>query len=116
VSVPATKDELYNRAKEYLAKNNAIKKGMIQMDDPKLGRLIANSTSIEWDDMSDLAGESYIVRFTTAISVKEGKYKYVINNVTYDEKVVTPGRATGILKKVVKDLKKAMASKSSLDF
>ncbi|WPU93688.1 DUF4468 domain-containing protein [Mucilaginibacter sabulilitoris] len=112
VSIDCSKAELYSRAKAYLAKNTILKKDVIQMDDPALGRLIANSTTIEKDKMSDLGGTSYIVNFSTDISVTDGKYKYVINNVTYDEKVVTPRRATGMLKKVVSQLKETMSIKA----
>lgn len=86
------------------------------MDDPSSGRLIANTTSVTRDVFSDMLGKPYIVKFATSIAVKDGKYKYVINNILYDEKNVTPVRATDIINEIIKSLKLAMATKSNLDF
>ncbi|MES2426334.1 MAG: DUF4468 domain-containing protein [Bacteroidota bacterium] len=118
-AVGKTKDQLYLRAKEYFATNAETLTHKVTMDDKEAGRIISNTVS----DITQTIGTNLVIkirftlRYTFAIAVKDGKYKYVISDIDY--KIgdgVTYIKGKDILDKVIVDLKKFMENKSNLDF
>ena len=75
-----TKKELYSRAQEFFAKAFVSSLNVIQYQDKEEGEIIGKGNmSIKVD------GRESILKFTLSIYVKDGKYKYIITDITSDE-------------------------------
>lgn len=75
-----TKNELYSRAQEFFAKAFVSSINVIQYQDKDEGKIIGKGNlSIKLD------GRENILKFTLSIYVKEGKYKYIITDLSSGE-------------------------------
>lgn len=79
----ATKDELYNRAKVFFVDAFKDAKEVIQLDDKDGGMIVAKGVMTN----KSLWSEDNIVDFRISIALKDGRYKYDINNFTL--KIIT---------------------------
>jgi hypothetical protein len=79
-------NELYVRAKEWLALTFVSSKSVIQLEDKEAGKIIGKGISEIF--ASPFSGErtySYgYIEFTLEIQVKEGRCKYKISNISHD--------------------------------
>lgn len=75
-----TKDQLYTRAYEWLAKAYRSANDVIQMQDKEAGRLVGKgTTTVRVRGVS--AG---YVRHTFTIYLKDGRYKYVLTDLVHE--------------------------------
>jgi hypothetical protein len=87
VEVPGkTADQLYSSAREWFAETFNSANHVLQMDDPKLGKLIGKgSTIIKESATAGLARTKafvwYTIDFTVKIYLKDGKYKVTIDDI-----------------------------------
>jgi hypothetical protein len=86
-SLSGTKDDLYVKAHEWLAKTFVSANDVIQMQDKDAGKLIGKGAlSIQTDNGVLMGGvKTSYVRYTLSITVKTGKYKCVISDFTPDK-------------------------------
>lgn len=75
VKASGNKDELYSRSKEWFAKTYNSAQRVIQMDDKESGKIVGKAMMQVYDN-----GDCGYINYTISISVKDGKYKYEINN------------------------------------
>ncbi|MCA8830802.1 DUF4468 domain-containing protein [Hymenobacter pini] len=88
VEVPGvTKDELYTRAYEWMAKNYRSANAVIQMHDKEAGRLVGKGATVM--ETQRLSGLPSYVRHTLSIYVKDNRYKYVLTDFEYVSGVTT---------------------------
>ena len=84
VEVPGvTKEQLYSRALEWVAKAYNSAQDVIQMQDKESGKLVMKG-------LTKVSIRSYaggVVRHTFSIYVKDGRYKYIITNFEHDASV-----------------------------
>lgn len=78
------KSDLYNRALEWFAKSYNSSKDVLQIQDKEAGKLVGKASMksyITWMGSPYHAG---YVNYTISVYVKEGKYKYEIDNVYHE--------------------------------
>ncbi|WP_375418163.1 DUF4468 domain-containing protein [uncultured Hymenobacter sp.] len=81
VDVPGlTKDQLYVRAHEWLAKAYRSANDVIQMQDKEAGRLVGKGTT----RVMVRGYDAGYVRHTLTIYLKDGRYKYVLTDLSHD--------------------------------
>jgi hypothetical protein len=91
IEVPSvTKDELYRRANLWLSKAFRSGKAVTDLQDKEAGKIIAKGyvgTTIK----VPLIGKQDAgnIRITIAIDVKDGKYRYIIDNLTHEAPLAT---------------------------
>lgn len=81
-SLNATKDKLYIKANEWMAKKYVSSKAVIQMQDKEAGKIVGKAIM----DVHNQAGPSYnyeTVDYIITIDVKEGKYRCVLSNFSH---------------------------------
>jgi hypothetical protein len=81
-----------------------------------LGRLIAKGIITDTLQSPVLGTINYVLKYTLSISIKEGKYKYIISDVYFTNDTGITELADVWLKKQIDDLKGFMKSKSNLEF
>jgi len=87
-SVKGAKDELFVKANEWVAKSFVDAKSVIQMHDKEAGKIIAKGVmTVNTSFM--LYTLTNHVSYTATISIKEGKYKIVLDNFELFETVTT---------------------------
>lgn len=74
-----TKDELYNRAKEWIVLTYNSAKDVIQLDDKTNGKLICKGTF----KVSHVMGDVWYIDHTLKLEFKENKWKYTITQILY---------------------------------
>lgn len=81
VSVDSTisKTELYFRAREWFANTFKSANDVIQMDDKEAGKIIGKGTK-QYTTSFVINIYQNILYYTVNISVKDGRYKYIISN------------------------------------
>ncbi len=104
----ANKTELYNRAMIWMAKNYVSANDVIQVSDKEEGRIIGKGTIRI--DMSGLVERIVYVDHTISIYTKDGKYKYIITDLSATF-VDHPGSKFPMLNKYPKGLVKGIYSK-----
>ncbi len=81
IAVPGkSKDELYAAAKEWFVYAYKSANNVIQLDDPANGKLIGKGTFTV-----PYLGELQVVRHTVTIEVKDGKYRYFIDQFSIND-------------------------------
>jgi hypothetical protein len=81
VEVPgATKDQLYTRAYEWLAKTYRSANAVIQMQDKEAGRLMGKGAAL----VSIKGFSAGFVRHTLTVYLKDGRYKYVLTDLEHE--------------------------------
>jgi hypothetical protein len=78
-------DELYSRAREWFAKNFNNSKYVLQMDDRTSGKLVGKG-SIQVHDSYAINPDAGFVEFSINVYVKDGRYKYDLNNFVHTDK------------------------------
>ena len=77
-------DELYSALREWLAISFNNSESVLQMDDRESGKLIAKGrTEIK------VGGITYPSNFILKIYIREGRFKYMITNIVYDNGVIS---------------------------
>ncbi len=81
VEVPgATKDQLYTRAYEWMAKTYRSANAVIQMQDKESGRLVGRGST-----RATVRGyDAGVVRHTLTLYFKDGRYKYVLTDFAHE--------------------------------
>jgi hypothetical protein len=87
----ATKEELYLRAKEWLARSIVDSKAASRMDDKEAGTLVYYGT-IKNASTSALSDNGGTYGLVFAVYTKDGRYKYVIDQFTYSYRVPAGAR------------------------
>jgi hypothetical protein len=83
-TVTASKQELYLRARQFVALNFKDSKSVIQMDDKDAGRIICKGIMrIIINGAGDVMDDNY-VKFTMQIDVKDNKYRCIFNDFYHD--------------------------------
>jgi hypothetical protein len=91
VEVPGvSKADLYTRAHVWVAKAYRSANDVIQMQDKEAGQLIVKGLS----RVTSRGANAGVVRNTLTIYVKEGRYKYILSNLTHDASAA-PNVASG---------------------
>jgi hypothetical protein len=87
VNVPgATKDQLYMRAREWFALSFKSANNVIQMDDKENGKLIGKGQKSDTYMIKSFMTVTPIDQrfyFTISITVKDSRYRVIINDITY---------------------------------
>lgn len=73
------KDELYLKAKSWLAKTFVSANSVIQLDDKEAGKIIGKGAML-YDDGSDYYKVHHTVRYTLTVNVKNNKYRLVLSD------------------------------------
>lgn len=76
-----TKDQLYKRALEWFLFNFNSETNVIDIRDQEAGKLIARGA----DASIEYFSRNPIIRFTIQVLVKDGKYRYIISELTYTD-------------------------------
>lgn len=97
-SAKATKVELYNYSKIWLANYFNSAQSIIQFDDKESGVIIAKGL-IHYEDKGNIDDMIYNIKFSIEISLKDNKYRirlydYIMGGTIYDHGVVSPGTTT----------------------
>lgn len=89
-SVQGSKNDLYVRANEWMAKAFVSSKSVIQMQDKEAGKIIGkaviNIPLIETNNLSET------VNYTISIDVKDGRYRCVLSDFYHEGVVYAGGR------------------------
>jgi len=86
VEVPdVTKDQLYVRANEWVAKAYRSANNVIQMQDKEAGRLVAKGLIRVSLRVLGMDADAGVIRHTLTIYVKEGRYKYVLSDLSHED-------------------------------
>jgi hypothetical protein len=118
-----SKDELYMRARAWLADAFNSSKEVLQVQDKETGELIGKGTmetSIPWKNFLYKGNFPVISRFKFSIWVKENKYKYEITDID-NEEIKTPSptyhyEAFGLLYNIAETkVKWSMVSRSKMN-
>jgi hypothetical protein len=85
VEVPSVnKADLYTRAYAWIAKTYRSANDVIQMQDKEAGQLVAKGlTQVQTKSMG-MTFDAGVVRHTLTIYVKDGRFKYVLTNLTHE--------------------------------
>jgi len=81
-SVKQTKNEIYVKAYEWIAKTFTSAKDVIQMSDKEAGKIVAKAVIPvpgQHDSYGGTLGNDY-VHYTITIDIKDGKYRCVLSN------------------------------------
>ena len=92
----ADKNELYLRAKSFFANSFKSGKAALQMEDKEEGVLIGKSMVNLCNGMEGEWSDCYNMFFTIKISVKDGRYKYEIYDITFRSTPTLPYYPNGI--------------------
>ena len=85
VEVPGvSKNELYRRAYEWIAQTYHSANAVIQMQDKEAGQLVAKGLTRVTTQSLGMTLDAGVVYHTLTIYVKEGKYKYILSNLTHE--------------------------------
>lgn len=88
-----TKNQLYSRANEFFAKAFVSANNVIQYQDKDEGKIVGKGNlKIRCD------GNESLLKFTISIFVKDGKYRYLINDLSHDELINIEEKPKGLLK------------------
>jgi Domain of unknown function (DUF4468) with TBP-like fold len=94
-TVNFSKQQLYLKARQFVALQFNDSKSVIQMDDKEDGKIVCKGTmKIIIPDPLGITSTSY-VSFTMNIDVRDGKFRCILNNFNHDGFVTTNGLATG---------------------
>jgi hypothetical protein len=86
VEVPGvSKADLYTRAYAWIAKAYRSANDVIQMNDKEAGQLVAKGSMRVTARALGMDMDAGVVRHTLSIYVKDGKYKYVLTNLTHED-------------------------------
>ncbi|UOQ96649.1 DUF4468 domain-containing protein [Hymenobacter sp. 5317J-9] len=86
VEVPgATKDQLYVRANEWVAKAYHSANAVIQMQDKEAGRLVVKGLTRVTLHVMGMNADAGVIRHTLTIYVKDGRYKYILSDFTHED-------------------------------
>lgn len=116
VSINKSKAQLYSRAKEWFAKTTPTTHYEVQLDDKVLGRVIAKATLTDTLQSNVIGTINYVLKYTVAISMKAGTYKYIISDVYFLHDTGITELADAWLKKQIAQMKEFMKGKSEMDF
>lgn len=75
-----SQDELYASAREWFAKTYNSANNVIQMEDKESGKLVGKALSDVYHKGLGMRHPSGNIRYTIAVSVKDGRYKYEITD------------------------------------
>lgn len=98
IEIPSTsKDELYLRANTWLSRAFKSAKAVIDFQDKEAGKIIAKG-NIGTTIKVPLVGKQDAgnINITITILIKDGKYKYTIDNLTHSKPFSTPGNWASI--------------------
>jgi hypothetical protein len=85
VEVPGvSKTDLYRRAYEWVAKTYRSANDVIQMQDKEAGQLVAKGLTRVYTKSIGMTVDAGVVRHTLTVYVKDGRYKYVLTNLTHE--------------------------------
>jgi hypothetical protein len=79
-----SKDQLYSRAFEWVAKTYNSARAVIQMQDKESGKLVVKGLT----RISIRGYEGGVVTHTLSIYVKDGRYKYILTDLNHDATAV----------------------------
>lgn len=86
VEVPGvSKADLYTRAYAWVAKAYRSANDVVQMNDKEAGQLVAKGNMRVTARALGIDMDAGIVRHTLSIYAKDGKYKYVLTNLTHED-------------------------------
>lgn len=86
VEVPGvSKADLYTRAYAWVAKAYRSANDVVQMNDKEAGQLVAKGNMRVTARALGMDMDAGIIRHTLSIYVKDGKYKYVLTNLTHED-------------------------------
>lgn len=91
------KIELYRRAYEWVAKAYRSANDVIQMQDKEAGQLVAKGSMRATGRSLGMTMDAGAVRHTLTIYVKDGRYKYVLTNLSHEGQVFTNVSSLGPL-------------------
>lgn len=78
-----SKDELYNRAKEWFVITYNSAQDVLQMDDKSAGKIIGKGTSSgKYKFM--MSNTDYYLNYTLSVTVKDGRYRYEFSQFTVE--------------------------------
>lgn len=78
-SIHEGKDQLYIKAKSWLAKVFVSAKSVIQMDDKEAGKIIGKGM-ISYDDGAEYYTTHFAISYTLTINVKDNKYRLILSD------------------------------------
>lgn len=79
-----TKDELYERAKEWFARYYKSSNNVLQIDEKENGKLVGKAALRVYIRSMGADYEGGIVSYTISVYVKEGRYKYEITDFVHN--------------------------------
>lgn len=85
----ATKDELYQRAKNWFVDTFRSANDVIQLDDKENGQIVGKGNFSYSQKVTWAAVANNTIRFTAAITIKDGRYKYEFSN--FEHSMAVPG-------------------------
>lgn len=93
-SVDMSKDELFSRAKSYIAYAFKSANSVTQLDDKENGKIITkgNFTSVTQQSLGKYAS---VINFTLTIDVRDGRFRGVITDLYHDGLVSEPSHLGG---------------------
>lgn len=104
VQVPGVSQaDLYARATAWVAQAYTSNNAVLEQQDPAAGQLVVQGElpAAVYNLYAGVLRSSYagVVRHTLTIYVKEGRYKYVLSNLTHDAKATPNMKSGGALEK-----------------
>lgn len=86
VEVPSvSKDQLYVRAHEWVAKTYRSANDVIQMQDKEAGQLITKGLTRVTLHVMGMNADAGVIRHTLTIYVKDARYKYILSNFVHED-------------------------------
>ncbi|MCS5489303.1 DUF4468 domain-containing protein [Algoriphagus limi] len=82
-SLDQSKEELYSKARSFMAYSFKDSKSVIQMDDKEIGRIIGKG-NITLNTKTGISKYPNILNFTITIDVRENRYRCIINEIYHD--------------------------------
>ena len=90
----AAKNDLFVRANEWFAKTFNDSKEVIQMSDKESGKIVGKGIFKVYFHSFGTKDAGY-VHYTISIMVKDGRYKYSLNDLYHSNEGATPGIGSG---------------------
>jgi hypothetical protein len=90
-----TKDQLYSQLQDWIANTFNSAKSVIQISDKDLGKIVGNGCVPVNQHPNVFIGGLYMIGygyFTINVQCKNGKYKYTINNLYFENQYNTSGK------------------------